>query len=405
MDSPQVLADLRVLELGDYISAAYCARLLADYGAQVVKVEPPGAGDTARRHGPFPNNEPDPESSGLFLALNTNKLGVTLDVATPTGAGLLRDLVRHVDVLVENNHPDDLERWGLTYQRLKEINPALVMTSITVFGHEGPYGRHKGYALTASAAGGAAHRIGDPKRYPIAMPYDRADYWGGMNGAPATMLALAARRRTGRGQHVDISTTECINTFGNGNDMIAYADTGFVTRRRGIHVENMAYPYTILPCKDGYFGLILGYQRHWDRLVDLIGNPPWSREPRYRDRAAMGFQYPEEVDELMKPWLAQHTKQELWAMCRERGIPYHAVQTVDEVLHWEQLQVRDYWRQAHDGQGRSWTLPGAPFKMSRTPARAKGPAPRLGQHNKQVYGGMLGLSDADLVHLRRTGVI
>ncbi len=403
-ERPQALRALRVLELGDYVSAAYCGRLLADFGAEVIKVERPQEGDLARRHGPFPSNEPDPECSGLFIALNTNKLGITLDFTTPPGRDLLLELAAHVDVVVENHHPDDLERWSITYADLRTANPSIVMTSITPYGHDGPYSRHKAYAINTSAMAGAAHRIGKADRYPLAMPYERADLWGGMNGAPATMLALAARRRTGRGQHVDVSSAECINAFGNGGDIIHFADSGTTTHRHGIRAP-LPYPYTVLPCKDGHFGLILGYQRHWERFGRVMGDPPWAKEPRYLDRAQMGFAYPEEVDELVRPWLAQHTKQEIWGMCRENGIPYHPVQTVDEVLDWEQLRARDYWDRVPDARGREWTLAGAPFKMGRTPARRQGPAPRLGQHNAHIYEDLLGRSAKELADLGRTGIV
>ncbi|MEE9286320.1 MAG: CoA transferase [Dehalococcoidia bacterium] len=400
----RVLSGLRVLELGSYISAAYCARLLAEQGAQVIKIEQPGAGDLARRHGPFPDNVPDCERSGLFLFLNTSKLGVTLDVATPTGADLILELVRHADVVVHNYLPQDLERLGFTYERLRRVNPTLVLTSVTAFGQEGPYSRHKAYAINAAAGGGAAHRIGKPDRYPIATPYERIDYWGGMNGAAATMLALLVRRRSGLGQHVDIAATEALNTFGNGNDTVNYVDTGAITRRHGIRTP-IWYPYTVLPCKDGYFAMIIAHDHHWQRWLELMGNPEWAQNPRYQDRPAMGHDYPEEVDELVKPFLARHTKQELWAMCRERKIPWHAVQTIDEVLEWEQFKARDYWQRVADGRGAEWRLPGPQLRLVGTPAGPMGPAPTLGQHNTEVFGQLLGIPPRELASLRRTGVI
>lgn len=403
MEKSRALRNIRVLELGEYISAAYCTRLLADYGAQVIKVEPL-QGDLARRHGPYPDGEADPENSGLFIALNLGKLGVTLDVRNPSSADTLMDLVRSVDVVVENYNFEDAERWGLTPGAFLDANPTVVVTSITPFGRDGPYANYKSYAINTSAFAGAAHRIGRPDRYPLAMPYERADFWGGMSGAPATMLGLQARRRNGRGQHVDISTAECINTFGNGGDIIHFADSGTETARKGIR-GHIAYPYTLLPCKDGTFGLILGYQRHWERFVELMGRPDWAKTARYSDRAMMGFAYPEEVDELVKPWLAQYTKEEIWAMLRERQIPYHPVQTVAEVLKWEQLQTRNYWASAQDGSGRVWTVPGVPFKMGKTPGTTEGRAPTLGEHNATIFRDLLALSGKELERLRRHKVI
>ncbi len=403
MPSTQVLQGIRVLELGDFISAAYCARLLGDYGAEVIKVEPP-SGDSARRHGPFPGKKADPESSGLFLYLNASKKGVTLDITKPQGREVLRALIRKCDVLVHNYLPEDLERLGLRYEDAQAINPALVFTSVTVFGQEGPYANYKGYAINATAASATTHRIGLPESYPLAMPYDRGDFWGGLNGAPATMLALIARRRDGKGQHVDISAVEAMNTFNNGMETILYMDSGAVPSRRGHRVQNL-YPYCILPCKDGYFALIIANQHHWDRFVELMGSPAWSKEPRYQDRYKMGYEYPGEVDALVKPWLAKYTKAELWEMCQSRGIPWHPVQRADETLRWDHLKARGYWQEVHDGMGRTWLVPGPVAQMSRTPARRFTNGPKLGQHNQEIYGGLLKLPQAKIAALKKAGAI
>jgi crotonobetainyl-CoA:carnitine CoA-transferase CaiB-like acyl-CoA transferase len=195
-----------------------------------------------------------------------------------------------------------------------------------------------------------------------------------------------------------------MHTLSNGVDTVGYVDTGSVTRRRGIRTP-ISYPYTVLPCKDGFFAMIIANEHHWKRFIEMMGSPEWSRNPRYQDRVTMGHDYPEEVDALVKPYLAQYTKRELWAMCRERGIPWHAVQTVDEVLEWEQFHARGYWRRVRDGGGAEWTVPGPPFRLTRTPARDPGPSPALGQHNQRVFGELLGRSSAELASLRKERVI
>ncbi len=403
MPSTQVLHGIRVLELGDFISAAYCARLLGDYGAEVIKVEPP-SGDSARRHGPFPAKDASPEDSGLFLYLNANKKGVTLDITRPQGRKLVRTLIPKCDVLVHNYLPRELERLGLRYEDVKALNPRLVFTSVTVFGQDGPYANYKGYAINATAASATTHRIGKAESYPLAMPYDRGDFWGGLNGAPATMLALIARRRDGKGQHVDISAVEAMNTFNNGMETIVYLESGAIPSRRGHRVQNL-YPYAILPCKDGYFALIIANQHHWDRFVELMGSPAWSKEERYLDRYKMGYEYPDEVDALIKPWLAKYTKAELWEMCQSRGIPWHPVQRVDETLRWDHLKARGYWQQVKDGHGRPWSVPGPVAQMGRTPPQRFTDPPRLGQHNQEIFGGLLRLSKSRMATLKKAGVI
>ena len=403
-EDTRALEGLRVVEFGEYISAPYLGRLLTLYGAEVIKIEPP-AGDRARRHGPYPKDAPgDPDRSGLFLYLNAGKLSVTIDPAAPGGADLVLDLARRADILIDNFMPKELEAWGLTPERSAAANPTLVHTSITTFGHFGPYRDFKGYALTASAAGGVAYRTGDPKRQPLAMPYDRADYWGGMNAASATMIAVMNRERTGRGQHVDISTADCLNTFNNPMDYIDYVDTGFYPRRGGNRNPTI-YPFVLLPCKDGYYGLIVAHEKQWKRFGDLMGNPAWMSEPRFADRDKAGKEYPEEIDDQIKPWLAQYTKAELWRKFRESRIPWHPAHTVAELLEWEQLQVRDYWTEVSNGGGPPLRVPGAPFKLTASERVEPGPAPRLGEHNEHVFGGLLGRSPSDLEKLRAAGAI
>ena len=403
-----ILRGIRVLELGDYVSAAFGARLLGDYGAEVIKIEAPGAGDMARRHGPFPQSGPDPDASGLFMFLNRGKLSATLDLTKATGRDVARDLVRTCDVVIHNYLPQELDALGLDYGALRAINPGVVLTSVTVFGHEGPYSGHKAYALNGSCAGGAAHRIGDPDRYPLAMPYSRADLWGGLNSAPAVMLALLARRRDGPGQHVDIAAADAMNDFGNGGDMIAYAADGYETRRHGMHTP-ISYPYSVLPCKDGHVSMILGNEHHWQRLLDIMGRPEWTKDPRFQNRSEIGALHAKEVDEHLKEFIAGFTKDEFWKMCRDNSLPWHAAQTIEDVLAWDLLEGRGFWREAEDGGGRRWRLPGPLFAAAGLdgdgPDAPAVRAPRLGEHNDYVLGGLLGLSEDQVAHLGRAGVV
>ncbi len=403
-----ILRGIRVLELGDYVSAAFGARLLCDYGAEVIKVEAPGEGDTARRHGPFPESGADPEASGLFMFLNRGKLGATIDLTQAAGRDIVRDLVGVCDVVIHNYLPQELEALGFEYEALRAINPSVVPASVTVFGQEGPYSRHKAYALNGSCAGGAAHRIGDPDRHPLAMPYSRADLWGGLNAAPAVLLALLARRRDGPGQHVDIAAADAMNDFGNGGDMIAYAADGYETRRHGMHTP-ISYPYSVLPCKDGHVSMILGNEHHWQRLLDIMGRPEWTKDSRFQNRTEIGALYAKEVDEHLKGFLAGFTKDEFWKMCRENGLPWHAAQTVEDVLAWDLLEGRGYWREAEDGGGRRWRLPGPLFSTAAPggsePDAPGTRAPRLGEHNGYVLGGLLGLGADRVADLRRAGVV
>ncbi|KRT65931.1 MAG: hypothetical protein XU13_C0123G0007, partial [Candidatus Rokubacteria bacterium CSP1-6] len=207
------LAGLRVVELGELVSAPYCGRLLAGLGADVVKVETL-QGDSARRHGPFPRDEPHPERSGLFLALNAGKRGVTLDLDSAAGRARLGALLETADGLVENLPIERLEALGLTPEDTRRRWPRLVHVSVTVFGRRGPYARFRGHALQASAAGAASITIGEPGRPPLPLPVSQPDYQGGVNGAIGFLLACLARERSGQGQHVDVATADVVAFYG-----------------------------------------------------------------------------------------------------------------------------------------------------------------------------------------------
>ena len=218
MGKPGALSDLRVVEYAHFISGPYCTKRLADLGAEVIKVEDPGGGDVARRTGPFLCDVPGPHRSGLFLYLNTNKLGVTLNIRSPAGLNLLKKLLAEADVFVENNPPAVARDLGIDYDSLKEINPRLVVTSITSFGQDGPYCAYNANDLISAHFGGVSYitpgRVSDTAKFPPLRPGGRQiDYIAGSTGALATMFAVFARRLSGKGQHVDVSEQEAIASF------------------------------------------------------------------------------------------------------------------------------------------------------------------------------------------------
>ncbi|MFQ5829847.1 MAG: CaiB/BaiF CoA transferase family protein [Candidatus Methylomirabilia bacterium] len=383
--TPTALTGLRVIELGELVSAPYCGKLLADHGAEVVKVEPP-EGDRARRHGPFPHDVPHPERSGLFCYLNTNKLGVTLDVHGEEDWARLHTLIGTADVLVENLYPPALEALGLAPEETRRRWPHLIHVSITPFGHRSPYRSWRGRALQASAAGAATVTIGEPGRPPLPLPVSQPDYQGGVNGAIGALLALFARERTGRGQHVDIATADVVAFYG-GITSTMYTPYGLPWSREGHRASRSGgyYPYTILPSQDGCVCLITRSGHPWKRFCEAMGNPPWTRDPRYRDRRRMGTEYADEVDALLVPWLREHTMDELLEIFRRQGIPFSIVRTADRVARCPQLRARGFFVQISRAEVGALTYPGAPWKMSRTPWRVDRPAPLLGEHNEVVF--------------------
>ena len=402
----KALQGIKVVELGDYVSAPFCARILADLGAEVVKVEAPGRGDASRRNGPFPDDEHHGEASGLFLYLNTGKMGVTLDVSTSTGRDIFLRLLAEADVLVENFEPARMEELKLDYPSIKDQFPRLVVTSITPFGQTGPYRDHAGYDLSVQAAGGISVGVGMPDMPPLAMPLSQGDFMAGMAGAASTLIAILARETTGKGQWVDVAGSQVLAVLIS----FAYFLPNFIYRgvagtRKGRRGGEAYFPNTIMPCKDGFVCLYPLQMPQYLRFLEMIGNPEWQEDPRYRDRRAMAEQYPKEAEALIAPWFMERTKEEIFSLCMKAKVPCAPVRTIQEVVENPHLNHRGFFVDVdHPGAGKL-THPGSPFRLSKTPGEIGGPAPLLGQHNADIYGGRLGLSREEMGRLRMAGII
>jgi len=223
------LSDLRIIDLSQGVAGPYCTKLLADYGAEVIKIEPP-AGDVSRRLGPFPGDLPDPEKSGLFLHLNTNKKSVTLDVSTTSGAVVLKKLLARADALVESYAPGRTEEWGIGYEQLKGDFPQLVYASITSFGQTGPYRDYRANSLVAMAMSSIMYNTGEPDREPLVTGTEPADYFAGLQAFVGVLAALAYRQSEGTGQHIDVSLVESMAAADEYNAAM-YAYSGAIRRR------------------------------------------------------------------------------------------------------------------------------------------------------------------------------
>lgn len=400
-----ILEGITVVEWGEFISAPFCGKLLAGMGAEVVKVERPVLGDRARQYGPFPDDVPNHEASGLFLSLNLGKRSVTLNAESATGRDLLRRLLERADVLVTNHAPGYIEGLALDYERLREVNPRLVVTTITPFGWTGPYRDYPGYDITVMALGGILFSVGEPGRAPLAPPCFQSDYQAGLAGASATVTALLAREATGRGQHADIAAYEPFSTYHSGATATTFVYEGVTGHRAGRRRADL-YPYTLLPCKDGLLCLIARDGRQWKRfLVDVMQREDIANDPRYRDRRVVAEQYPEEMDALLEPWLRQHTREEVFALCRQHRVPFAPVRRVDEVLADPHLAERGYFTEVEHPVAGRLPYPGAPFQLSEAPWEVRGPAPALGEANEEIWCQRLGHSREEMVRLRQAKVI
>ena len=400
----QALSDMKVIDLTHHIAGPVCTKLLADYGADVIKIERPGAGDGARNMGPFYHDEPHPEKSGLFIYLNNNKRGITLNLKSPLGKEIFQDLVKKADVVVENFKPGVMDRLGLGYEDLARINPKLVMTSISNFGQSGPYKDYELTELMALGMGGPMHSLGDSDREPLKYGLTVSIYHSGMVAVTATMIAFYGSRYQDVGQHVDVSIIETQLTSVDRRfyALVAYQYSGNTTPRGAI--VGAQYPNGNFVCADGYFRITAGGPR-FSRAVAMMGNPPELMEPRwYTPQASADPALKEEFEAYFLEFTLQHTKRELFKMGQEAGNLCAPFYTMDEVYDDPQFNGRGFFADVDHPMTGKLKYPGRPFIMEKTPWQMRRPAPLLGQHNGEVYA-ELGYTKEELVTMRGMGII
>jgi crotonobetainyl-CoA:carnitine CoA-transferase CaiB-like acyl-CoA transferase len=386
------LAGICVLELAQGIAGPFCGKLLAEFGAQLIKIEPP-IGDLTRHRAPFADDHPDPEGSLVFLYLNTAKRSITLQVGCRAGQRLFAALTQHADVIIAE-HPspasDSLPPEG-----------QLIYTSIRPFGMNGPHADWPFAELTVEALGGIMGIVGDPDRPPVKLGGEQASYLAGLNAAVATLLALEAREDTGRGQVVDVSMQESLLTI-LGNIPILYSHLATVARRIGSR-HHRTHPTAIFPCRDGYVGIAAQTPQQWEALCLLIDQPELLVDARF----VTGVQRAERADELdaaLLPWFLARTRQEVMVACQAQRIPVGLSCTIPELLDDPQYAASDFFRDIdHPSTGLA-RYPGGAFHLS-SAAGVCARAPLLGEHNPQVYSGWLGLSPHEQARLRAYGVL
>ncbi|MYH67891.1 MAG: CoA transferase [Dehalococcoidia bacterium] len=385
---PLPLEGVRVLEVGTFVSAPYCGRLFAGYGAEVIKVEPPG-GDIARAHGPFKDGEPNPETSALFLYLITSKRSVELDLGTQAGRDALLRLAADADVLIENYRPGDARALGLDPERLRAVNPRLVVVSITAYGQDGPYAEYHSNNLIAFAMGGQMFLTGDPDKSPVKNGGYQADYQGGLNAFSAANLALLAAERDGEGQHVDISVQHCMAPILEaGIPFYAYNGLWLGQRRGNLMSSSMA----IYPCLDGQVGVHV-MARNWPNFAEATGHAEWLEDERYATAESRRAHDDELMAELIT-WAASLGKKEAYALGGEYRAPITFIHTMEDLLDSPQLAARGFLRRIEHPVAGEASYPGPPWWMG-PDAWRDGPAPLLGEHTDEVLAGA-GLSKTDI---------
>ena len=396
---PGALEHLRVLEVGGGVSAAYATKLLADLGADVVKVEPPGTGDPARRRGPFAGGAPHPEKSGLFLYCNTNKRGITLDLREPRGQGVLARLAARADLLVHDVHPTEMAAHGLDYARLAAANPGLVMTSIAPFGLTGPWASHRGSDVVTWSAGGVSTlngQPGAPDLPPLKAFGDQSGFQGGLNAAVASLGSLFGRLATGRGEHLDVSVHECVAsllelTF----EFWPYC--GLVASRLG---AKPLQPLCFMECRDGWIFVCAVEEHQWKQFVEIMGNPEWAQMEIFDNRLLRGKNF-DALQMFLQEWCREQSVAELYEAAQRRRVPFAPVSTMGDLVSSPHLRARGFFVTLGHPVAGSVTMPGAPYQLSTTPWRLRAPAPTLGQHTAQVLAEI----GFDAAELARAGVV
>jgi len=402
----RALNGVKILEYTSFVTGPYCAKLLADLGADVIKIERPGSGDISRARGPFPGDVPDPEKSALFLYLNTNKMGITLDLKPATGSKIFKELVEWADILIEDKAPDVMERLGLQYDVLKEINPGLIMVSITPFGQTGPYSNYRAHQLNVYHGSGLGYitpiEVDDPSREPLKGGGYAGDYFSGLFASLAALGALYVKGETGLGQHVDCSNQAALTSLQR-IQAASYANEKTI-QRRTTQAQGTSGMGGLMQCLDGYVTATLAEDHQWMAFCELLGHPEWWENEKLRQRHTRG----EAVAELqpqISEWMMKHSKEEVFHKAQALGCPVVPFRSPDEVFNDVQYRERGFFKEVNHPKAGMITYASVPYQFSRTPWSIRYPAPLLGQHNHDIYCRLLGYSNEDLVKFRQAGII
>jgi CoA:oxalate CoA-transferase len=390
------LNGVRVLDLSRVLAGPYTTMLLADLGAEVVKVEEPGVGDEARRIGPFLDGV-----STYFVSINRGKKGLTLNLKAEEGRRLFLDLVRQADVLVENYRPGVMARLGLDYTTLKTVHPGLVYAACSGFGQTGPYSPRGAYDMIVQGMGGVMSITGEPGRPPVRVGTSIGDIAAALFTAIGILAALSHARATGQGQLVDVAMLDCQVAILE-NAIMRHLTTGEVPGPLGSRHPSIA-PFEAFPAADGHVILAVG-TKQWSRFCQAVGRPDLTDHPRFATNA-LRAEHVEELREILVPITRQKPVATWVSEMEAIGVPCGPVNTVDQVVRDPQIKAREMLVEILDAEAGPVTVAGLPIKLSATPGSLQGRAPRLGEHTEEVLAGWLHLSADEVAHLRKDGVV
>jgi formyl-CoA transferase len=393
------LTGLRVIEMGQLIAGPFCGQLLADFGAEVIKIEAPGVGDPMRDWG----REKAHGQSLWWPVIARGKKSVEIDARTPEGQSVIRDLAKTADIVVENFRPGTMERWGLGYDDLAAINPRLVMIRVSGYGQTGPYATKAGFGAIGEAMGGLRYVVGDPSNPPSRTGISIGDTLAATFACLGGMMALHARERTGRGQIVDSAIYEAVLAVME-NLVTEYDKAGYVRERTGAILPNIA-PSNVYPTRSGSFVLIAANQDNvFRRLAAAMGQPELATDPRYATHTERG-KHQRELDVLVAQWTETMDREELGRVLDEGGIPRGDIYRASEMLEDVHFRARNAIVEVMDPVLGKLKMQNAFPRLSATPGRVRNAGPALGQHNAEVLQGVLGYGAERIAALAAAGAI
>jgi len=390
------LTDIRLIELGQLIAGPYCGQLMADMGADVIKVEPPGKGDPMRiwGRGDYPL---------WWSVCARNKRCVTANLRVEEGQELVRRLVANADMVLENFRPGTMERWGLGYDDLVKINPKIIMIRVSGYGQTGPYSRRAGYAAIGEAMGGMRYLCGEPDRQPSRAGLSMGDTLAATFACNGALAALHHRDRTGEGQVIDASIFESVLNVMEAT-IPEYVVSDYIRERSGATLPNVA-PSNVYDCKDGIFLIAANQDTVFARLAETMGQPELATDERFSGHTARGANA-EVLDSLINDWTKTRTVDEVDTLMQEAGVPAGRIYRAPEMLLDPQFKAREAIVDTPTEEWPNLKMQNIFPKMSKTQGEIRWPGnTTLGAHNQEVYGGELGISNADLATMKENAII
>lgn len=392
MTNKPVLGNIRILDFSWVLAGPYATRLMADFGAEVIKIQPLLQGASDRY------------DQGYYNTWNRNKLGITLNLNQPEGIALVKKLVQISDIIVENFSPRVMANWGISYHSLKKLKPNIIMASLSIMGHSGPWRNYSGFGPTAQAFSGITHLTAYPGHPPSGLGFSYADHIAALYTSLALMGALEFRNRTGKGQYIDLSETEAIAGLLSGA-IRDYTLEGIDPQPEG-NSSSIAAPYGVYPClgTDRWCAISVTNEIEWAGFKSALGHPQWAEDNRFT-ASSDRIKNSEALDHYIRSWTQGHEAEEVMVLLQREGVPAGITQNASDLAHDPQLQSRSFFIDlTHSVLGKT-TTDASPIRLTNSPAEYRRASPSPGQDNDYIFREVLRLSDAEINRLRRDKII